>query len=71
MVEGGKVPKVEKQGVKFGEKLDHPYLHLVQNQSLEYQYAFKHASSDKFAIAVFVTVPLFIVCTWGILTARC
>jgi hypothetical protein len=70
MLEDGKLPVVQKNGVKFGAKLDHPYLHQVQNGSLEYAYEFGHASSDRFAIDVFVMVPLFIACTWMVLTAR-
>jgi hypothetical protein len=70
MVENGKVPTVHKDGVRFGARLDHPYLHLMQNDSIEYQYVFKHASSDRFAMVVFVAVPLFILCSWLLLTAK-
>jgi hypothetical protein len=70
MLENDRVPVVTKRDVKFGAKIFNPYLDIVQNDSVEYLYAFKHASSDIFALTIFVAVPVFIVMVWVVLDAR-
>jgi hypothetical protein len=68
-VENGQTPKVDrKKGLRFGVRPEFPYHELFPNLSVELKWDFEEGRSNRFAMLIFVAVPLFIGVVAWILT---